>query len=80
MDDRQRLEKMPMKEQIKYVESKSDAMAFRTHHIKQSEHQGAGVASVSGIKEAMQAKAHFESQGKSVEIVGGTSKPYVIFR
>ena len=70
-----------MREQIQHVESKTDVNDFRRHHIKQEEHQGSKVMGVSGIKEAMQAKAHLESQGaRDIKIVGGTSKPYVVFR
>ena len=75
------LDRAPMSEQVRHVEQKTDARDMQRHFERKQEDSGAKVARVSGIKEAMQAKAYYESRGAhDVKIVGGTSKPCVIFR
>ena len=79
--ENQRLDKLPYHAQVKHAESKTDVRDMQRHFEKKQEHDGAKVARVSGIKEAMEAKRYYESQGAhDVKIVGGTSKPCVIFR
>lgn len=81
MNESERFEKLPYHEQVKHVESKSNVRDSQRHFERKAEDNGAKVAHVSGIKEAMEAKAYYESRGAhDVKIVGGTSKPCVIFR
>ncbi len=72
--------KLPWPEQVRIAEKRQDGEAKRKHLIGLAEQKGNSVAAVKDIREAMEAKRHFEGQGKTVRIVGGTSKPFVFFK
>jgi len=82
MDNKEleKLKKLPYTEQ-KEITDKKCGFDIRKNFIRKTEDGGGKVMTVSGIKEAIQAKQYLERNGShEVKIVGGTNKPFVIFK
>ena len=71
---------IPYHEQVRIAERRDGANDNRKMVARQAEDRGNAVVNCRDIRECMEAKKHYESQGKQVRIVGGTSKPFVFFK
>lgn len=71
---------MPWHEQVRESERHGNGIDARRHLISEAQRKGSKVTECGNIKEAIEAKSHYEAEGKRAAIVGGTSKPLVVFK